>query len=48
LIDATWDDTWEERPEWGGLNHPPSCLSSESELRPVREKWKRYGFTKTS
>jgi len=47
LIDATWDDTWEERPEWGGLNHPPSCLSSESELRPVREKWERYGFTKS-
>jgi UbiD family decarboxylase len=44
LIDATWDDTWEERPEWGGLNHPPSCLATESDLKPVREKWKRYGF----
>lgn len=44
LIDATWDDTWEKRPEWGGLNHPPSCLSSESELQLVRKKWKQYGF----
>ncbi|MCP4683446.1 MAG: UbiD family decarboxylase [Desulfobacterales bacterium] len=44
LIDATWDDTWEERSEWGGLNHPPSCLSEESELKPVREKWAQYGF----
>ncbi len=44
LIDATWDDTWEERPEWGGLNHPPSSLALEDELRIVREKWERYGF----
>jgi len=44
LIDATWDDTWEERPEWGGLNHPPSSLAQEGELEIVREKWKRYGF----
>jgi len=44
LIDATRDDTWKERPEWGGLNHPPSCLAQESDLQVVREKWKRYGF----
>ena len=44
LIDATWSDSWEERPEWGGLNHPPSCLAEEGDLRMVREKWKRYGF----
>ncbi|MCP4682155.1 MAG: UbiD family decarboxylase [Desulfobacterales bacterium] len=44
LIDATWDDTWGERPEWGGLNHPPSSLAPESDLKPVREKWAKYGF----
>jgi UbiD family decarboxylase len=44
LIDATWSDSWEERPEWGGLNHPPSCLAEEGYLRMVRDKWKRYGF----
>ena len=45
LVDATWSDSWEERPEWGGLNHPPSCLSGESDLKLVRDKWKKYGFT---
>ena len=44
LIDATWDDTWEERPEWAELNHPPSCLAPEEDLQLVRKKWKRYGF----
>ncbi|SPD73670.1 conserved hypothetical protein [uncultured Desulfobacterium sp.] len=44
LIDATWDDTWEERPEWGGINHPPSCLSGEDEVQIVRKKWRQYGF----
>ena len=45
FIDATWSDTWENRPEWGGINHPPSCLAEESDLKMVREKWERYGFT---
>ena len=44
LIDATWDDTWKERPEWGGLSHPPPCLAQEGDLKVVRKKWKRYGF----
>jgi len=44
LIDATWDDTWEGRPEWGGLNHPPSCLAPESDLQLIRKKWEKYGF----
>ena len=44
LIDATWDDTWEGRPEWGGLNHPPSSLAQEDELQMVRDKWKQYGY----
>ncbi|MDP2725790.1 MAG: UbiD family decarboxylase [Syntrophales bacterium] len=44
LIDATWDDTWSERPEWGGLSHPPPCLAQEGDLKVVRKKWKRYGF----
>jgi UbiD family decarboxylase len=44
LIDATWDDTWEERPEWGGLTHPPICLASDKELDMIRMKWKKYGF----
>jgi len=44
LIDATWDDTWDARQEWGAES-PAFRPSSEKELRPVREKLERYGFS---
>ena len=44
LIDATWPMDWEARPEWGGLNHPPSCLPEAESVEKVRRRWKELGL----
>ena len=44
LIDATWPFDWEPRAEWGGLKHPPSCVTEGPINDAIRQRWKEYGI----
>jgi 4-hydroxy-3-polyprenylbenzoate decarboxylase len=44
LIDATWPFDWQPRDEWGGLKHPPSCVTEGPINDAVQRRWKDLGI----